>query len=98
MLQVVGRADAIPEGVCVWVGPGSVLCEGEANEPRGRRYGHLAHEEGHAPRVTLTPRMTPSVTPAKLPALIPTLALAPQATKRPREAYVSGAWPALLVG
>jgi hypothetical protein len=85
LLDVVGRGSYVPEGACVWIGGGSQLAS--AGCPR---FGHLAHEEGHAPRVQLTPRLTPSITPAKLPALIPSLVLTPQAlsprkpTKRSR--------------
>ena len=87
LLDVVGRGCHIPDGACVWLGPGNFL-ESAGFAPR---YGHLAHEEGHAPKVQLTPRLTPSITPAKLPNLIPNLDLTPQALsprkpKRPRTA------------
>jgi len=79
LIAALSRRDRVPEGACVWLGPANVF-EGSSS----CRYGHVAHEEGYAPRLQLTPRLTPSVTPAKLPALIPSLLLsagveAPQA-------------------
>ncbi|EOD32645.1 hypothetical protein EMIHUDRAFT_112231 [Emiliania huxleyi CCMP1516] len=70
LLEVTGRAPAVPDGACVWLGPGNVF-------DGGRPFGTITHGDGYTPKPQLTPQMTPSVTPAKLPAMIPSLVLPP---------------------